>query len=1355
VPLSFAQQRLWFLAELEGPSGTYNVPVVARLAGRLDVAALVAALGDVVARHEVLRTVFPVADGRPWQRVLGVGEWELEVPVVEVAAAEVAVVVRDVVGHVFDLRAGVPPVAAWLLRVGAAEHVLVVVAHHVVCDGWSMGVLGRDVSVAYAARCGGREPGWDPLGVQYADYALWQRGVLGAEGDGGSLAAGQLAYWREVLAGAPVELALPVDRRRPAVASHRGGVVVFEVGAGVHGRLAALGRARGATLFMVVAAALAGLLGRLGAGEDIPVGFPVAGRGDAALEDLVGFFVNTLVLRADLSGDPSFGVLLGRVREAVLGALAHQDIPFERIVDHLAPPRSLARHPLFQTMLTLESDAAPRLDLPGLRVHAGAAEAEAAKFDLSVRLAERRGEDGTPDGLDGSISFAAGLFDRSTAERIAGWLVRVLESAADDPEQRVSQIEVLSPAERRRLLAGWNDTAVAVQAATLTRLFEAQAARTPQAAAVISEDGTLSYAELNQAANQVARLLAARGIGPEQMVAVSVERSARLPVALLGVLKAGAAYLPVDPGYPQARIAYILADARPAALITTTGVQATPGLAADPAGPSAGPGGGPARIVMDDPDTARQLARLPATDDLASHEQTRPLRPAHPAYVSYTSGSTGKPKGVIVPHAGVVNRLAWMSGEYGLDAGDRVLHKAPFGFDAAVWELFWPLTSGAAVVIARPGGHGDPVYLAGLITAEQVTVAHFVPSMLRVFLAEPAAASCTGLRTVLCGGEELAVSLREQFGRLFKAALHNPYGPTETTVAVTAWDCRGELTGSVVPIGHPGWNIRVFVLDDQLRLAPTGVAGELYAAGVQLARGYLERPGLTAGRFVACPFSPAGERMYRTGDVVRWNSAGQLEFLGRADDQVKLRGFRIEPGEVEAALAAQPGVAAAAAVLREDRPGDKRLAGYIVPEPGAGDDLDVTAVREGAAALLPGHMVPSAIVMLAALPLTANGKLDRAALPAPGYAAATTPGRAPATPREEILRSLFAEVLGLAGIGVEDNFFELGGDSLMAVTLISRIRAALGVDAGVRAVFEAPTAAGLARRLGADDTSAGLQVLLPIRAHGSRPPLFCVHPAAGLSWGYYKLLRHTSADQPVYGIQARGIAQPEPLPGSIAEAAADYIKQIRAAWPAGPYHLIGWSLGGIIAHSMAAQLQEQGHEVALLALLDCYPASGRQERPDRAEITAELLSQIGFDAAPGDAPSPAGIREYLSQTGSPLARLDDHQLSAIVDVYYNGVRMADENAPQVFDGDLLFFTAALSHPDGRACNAWQPYVSGSVDEHRIDCEHERMLDSGPFAEIAGLLMSIAGESVDPGPQIARESVDPGPREEAAPPEPGG
>nr|BFE29896.1 hypothetical protein GCM10010200_021470 [Actinomadura rugatobispora] len=1082
VPLSYAQQRMWFVNRLEaaGAGATYNVPLILRLSGELDVGALGAALGDVADRHESLRTIFPGdSDGVPRQEVLRGAAGRPQLVVDDLGDRDVAEIVAAEMRRGFDVEQELP----WRVRLLVAsptDSVLVVMAHHIAVDAWSTGVLARDLGIAFAARCSGGVPEWEPLPVQYADYTLWQREVLGEPDDPGSLISTRLGHWREALAGLPEEIALPTDHPRPAEATHEGGAVPVRVAPMVHARLAEVAQGHGATTFMAIHAALAMLLTRMGAGTDVPLGTALAGRDDAALEDLAGFFVNTVVLRTDVSGTPSFGEMLARVRETDLAAFAHQDLPFERLVEDLNPARSLARHPLFQVMLTLQNvpEAQTPWDLSGLRVspQAPSGATAAARFDLSFILTERRDATGAPAGIDGGLEYARDLFEEPTARSLADRLLRVLEQVAADPDVRIDELDVLDAGERRRVAEDWNATSRPVPERPLPELFEAQVARTPDAVAVVGDGVELSYAELDERANRFAHELIARGAGPESLVGVVMERSADLPVVLLGIMKAGAAYLPVDPAYPADRIGFMLADAGP--VIVVCGQET-----ADLVGDDAGVG----RLVWDDPATSGLLAARPATAPTDA-DRAAPLLPDHPAYVIYTSGSTGTPKGVSVSHRGIGNLAAAQIDRFAVGADARVLQFAALSFDASVSELCTALLPGAALVLAGADRMPPRGRLEDLVAEFGVTHVTVPPSILAAVGRLP-----EGLRTVVVAGEACPPALVERWsaGR----RLINAYGPTETTVCATMSLplAPGGADGGAVPIGGPIWNTRVFVLDDFLRPVPPGVTGELYVAGAGLARGYVGRAALTAERFVACPFTDGGERMYRTGDRARWTRSGELVFAGRADDQVKIRGFRIEPGEIEQVLAGHDQVGPVAVIVREDRPGLRRLVAYAVPAEGA--TLDGGALREHAAARLPDHMVPAAVVVLDALPVTVNGKLDRAALPVPDFGA-LAPGRGPVTVAEELLCGLFAEVLGLERVAANVSFFELGGDSLMAMRLIARMRAVLDAEVSVRELFAAPTVERVAELVSGRDGSAAWTGPTP----RERPPVLPLSFAQHRMW---------------------------------------------------------------------------------------------------------------------------------------------------------------------------------------------------------------------------------------------------------------
>ncbi|NHZ83275.1 amino acid adenylation domain-containing protein [Massilia sp. CCM 8695] len=1057
LPLSFSQQRLWFLHRMEPDSAAYNVPALLRFSGALDAGALQRAFAALVARHEILRTTFKEIDGIASQ-VIG-ADADVAMPLVDLRGlsvdaqlAQVQRRAREDAAQPFDLSSG-PLLRLSLLKLAGEEHVLLMSLHHIVSDGWSLNILVREFSALYVAlRAGGQDP-LPALPLQYADFAAWQRTTVGSEAP-----ERELRYWKSQLGGEQPVLELPADRPRPAVARPDGARHRFVVGAALAAALRKLARDQNATLFMTMKAAFDALLFRLTGQHDIRVGVPIASRGRVELEGLIGFFVNTQVMRAMVDGRKPFAVLLAEVREAALGAQAHQELPFEQLVEALQPERDLSRSPLFQVMFNVQRPDFSALDqIPGLKLEMQARENGTAQFDLSVDIKEAGAA------LEGAITYRTDLFDAATIERMGACYLALLEAFAGQPQLALGDAPMLAPSERHLVTQGWNDTDRAYpQAKPVHQLFASQAVATPDAPALVFRERSLSYRELDMAANRLAHRLAAAGVGRDSLVGVCAERSLEMVVGLLAILKAGAAYLPLDPDHPPERLSYMIDDAGLDVLLTQAPLWAHLALATR------------ARVLPLDLDGD---AAWPAD---APHVE---VHPQQLAYTIYTSGSTGQPKGAGVPHAGLNNRLAWMQEAYRLDARDRVLQKTPFGFDVSVWEFFWPLISGATLVMAGPGAHKDPAALAALVVRHGITTMHFVPSMLQAFVDHGALPQCTSLTRVLASGEALPAELLSRFLRQSEATLYNLYGPTEASIDVTAWTCSAADAGAGVPIGRPIANTRMYVLDAGFNPVPVGVVGELYIGGVQLARGYHRRAALTAERFLPDPFGRPGARLYRSGDLARWRADGALDYLGRTDHQVKIRGVRIELGEIEARLLAHPAIGEAVVVAREEKAGDKRLVAYAVASAAVTDDQLRSHLRQA----LPEAMVPAAFVLLDAMPLSANGKLDRKALPAPEYGAAAGQFVAPSNETEALLAQAWSDVLGVGQVGIHDNFFALGGDSILALQMVSRARQA-GLSVTPKDLFQYQTVAMLALVAGqagariAQGAASGEVPLTPIQA---------------------------------------------------------------------------------------------------------------------------------------------------------------------------------------------------------------------------------------------------------------------------------
>ncbi|HYH82411.1 MAG TPA: amino acid adenylation domain-containing protein [Longimicrobium sp.] len=1332
APLSFAQARLWFVDQLQPGTPTYNMLYTLRLRGALDAGALARSFSALAARHEVLRTSFPAPGGDPVQAVhppAPVPLPRVDLRALPPAAAEAEA--RRLAGaealRAFDLARG-PLLRTTLLRLGGAEHVLVFCLHHIVADGWSMDVLVREISAFYAGFAAGRAPALPPLPVQYADYAAWQRARLTEE-----VVGGQLAYWRARLAGAPPLLEVPTDRPRTAGRSERAESHAFTLPPEAANRLREIARREDATLFMVLLAAWQALLGRYGGQDDVVVGVPVGGRARVELEGLIGLFVNTLAVRADLSGGPTFVDLLRRVREATLGAFAHGDVPFERLVDELAVERSLSHAPLFQAIFSLQPPGAAGEEGGGTlgdvaveRFGEGSAN---NPYDLDLKVVDSGGR------LDGSLAYQAALFDPPTTGRMLAHYRVLLEGAAAHPARRLSALPLLTLDERGLVLEGWNRAPAVETGGTLHGLCAAQAARTPGATALVWGEERITYAELDARAGRLAARLRRLGVGPEVRVGVCLPRTPDLVAALLGVLKAGGAYLPLDPAYPAERVAFMLADAA-APVVVTDAARAALLPPTD------------ARVVRvdvdgDDADDAASASASASTS--TADLSTVDAGAGSTAYLIYTSGSTGRPKGVQIEHRSAAVLVRWAREVFEPAVLRGVLASTSVCFDLSVFELFLPLATGGTVILAD-----DALALPRLPARDEVTLLNTVPSAAAELVR--AGAIPRSVAVVCLAGEPLPRPLADAlYATGHVRAVHNLYGPSEDTTYSTA--ALVERGAPDVAIGHPVANTRGYVVDGAMQPVPPRAAGELLLGGDGLARGYLGRPALTAERFVPDPFSPVpGARLYRTGDRVRRRADGALVYLGRIDHQVKLRGFRIEPGEVQAALAALPGVREAVVVVREDLPGDPRLVGYAAgaprPEPGA--------LRDALRRTLPAYMVPAGVVALDALPLTPNGKVDRAALPAPEWRAAREAYVAPRTPTEAVLAGIWADVLRVERVGVHDDFFALGGHSLLATRIAARARDALGVEVPLRALFETPTVAGVAARTDAlrgdddvvvvgiaPDDGSRVSTLATLRADGEGTPLFLVHPAGGDVLCYVELVRHLAPGHPVHALQARGLAPGEAVHDTLEAIAADHLATLRAARPAGPYRLGGWSMGGVVAYEMARQLEAAGEAVEALLLIDAPVPWGDPEPDDRVLLRSFAL-QLGLPlerlgpashavaALPPEERFGAAL-EAARADGVVPPELDADRLRALYRVYEANVRALQRYRPGAYGGSLVLLRAdgQPAAPGVDPAYGWGERARGEVRVVSLPGDHFGVVREPHVRTLAAKLSAFLGGPAPP------------------------
>jgi len=1334
APLSYNQQGLWVLNQLMPGTSLYHTPMAVRLTGNLDVAALKSALDMVIARHDGLRTTFSIVDGSPTQVVAK--SLLLDLPIIDLSEipqpareAEAQRLLRDEAGRPFDLSQG-PLIRSVLLRLAEREHILRVTTHHIVTDGWSVGIFHRELSALYEAVVDEQPSSLPQLPIQYTDYSVWQR-----EWFDGDVYQSQLAYWKKQFTTLPPVLELPADHPRPSVQAYRafhGAQHTISLSTQLTHDLKQLCRKENVTLFMTLMAAFQVLLHRYTGENDIVVGTPIAGRQMPETEDLIGLFINTLAMRSSISGELTLRNLLGRVKEVALGSYAHQDLPFERLVKELQPERTLAHNPLFQVMFVLQSEDIQPLQLKGLEVEHFRVGNIMANFDLTLDIVER------DEQLVCLFESNADLFESDTVERMMGHFQNLLEGIVANPEQKISELPLLSEAERRKLLIEWNDTTTDYPAnKCIQELFEQQVERTPDAVALICDDRRLSYRELNSQANRLARYLRKTGVAADTRVAICMQRSPEMIVALLAILKAGGAYVPLDPEYPKTRLKFMLEDARASALVTERA------------------------LLKDLP--ARALETICVEDlltELAFEGSDNPkveTTADNLAYVIYTSGSTGKPKGVAVMHRNVV-RLVKNTNYASFSADEVFLQYAPVSFDASTFEIWGSLLNGARLAL-MPAGKASLKELGDALKRYQVTTLWLTAGLFHLMV-DNHLEDLRGLRQLLAGGDVLSVPhVRKVFKELQGCRFINGYGPTENTTFTTCFpvDDLKRVNGSV-PIGYPISNTSVYVLDRYLNPAPIGVPGELYIGGDGLAQGYLDRPELTAERFVRDSFSSQSSgRLYKTGDLVRYRATGEIEFIGRIDNQVKVRGFRIELGEIEAALADHPSLREAVVVARKDE-GDKSLVAYVTAREGR--ELNLDEVRNFLQQKLPDHMVPSLFVVLEKLPLTPTGKVDRRALPSTnGLRQKSTRGfAAPSDELELKLTRIWEKVLNVCPAGVDDNFFDLGGHSLLAVRLFAQIEKSFGKNLPLATLFQAPTVKQLARVFRDEGWQAAWSSLVMIQG-GQRQPFFCVHAAGGNVLEYRDLARLLGPDQPFYGLQAKGLDGKSEPHTTIKEMASHYIREMREVQPEGPYMIGGRSSGGTIAFEMACQLAEAAQQVSLLALLDTYPAGYFKLLPNSGSLRQKLgrsvrrldthvgnLRQLNgreklayvfnkLTYAPEKAKHKLYRRAYkiYKKIGRPLPPV----LQNIEEINFAAVK---DYVPRTYAGNVTLFLASDLTSDYDLHDGWCELVQGEIETHEIPGNHTNIIKpphvSALAEELRACLDKTTAAANPKGPELA-------------------
>ncbi len=1326
IPLSFAQQRLWFLDRLEGDSTAYHIPTAFRLRGPLDPAALHRALLAIVERHESLRTCFVESNGTPGQIVRS--SVILPLPVTDLSnlsgeaqTAALELFLRSEISGAFDLME-TPLLRVALVRLADDDHVFCRTFHHIVSDGWSIGVFRRELGELYGAAVEDRSPSLAPLAIQYPDFALWQRNWLrGAE------LQRQTDYWRQTLTDAPT-LELPIDRPRPASISYAGGSLGFSISSPLAARLTDLHRSEGLTPFMSLLAVFQILLARYSNQTDFLVGTPIANRRHAELEPLIGFFANTLALRADLSGDPSFRQLLARVRRSALDAFEHQDLPFEKLVEELNPPRHPSRHPLFQVLFALQNAPAQPLALDGLEVQHHRLASTTTHFDLELHLWA------TPGAWAGHLSYSTALFDHPTIERFAGHFLTLLDSLLAQPDRSVFEADLLTPPERHQLLVEWNDTAADYpRDRCIHQLFEEQVARTPDAIAVVFEDASLTYRELDDRANHLARHLRALGVGPDVPVGLCLERSFDLVIGVLAILKAGGAYLPLDPALPPQRLRVILATAHTPVLLTRRSLLGN----FDPATPEVG--SLPAVLLLDDLDPyVADHIPLPAAPSLT---------PDQLAYVLFTSGSTGLPKGVEMPHRALVNLLHWHCANSELGPGHRTLQFASLGFDVSFTELFVTWLSGGALVLIQDSRRRDPHALLTEIRRQHVHRL-FIPPVMLEHLAVAASATSVPLeiRELIIAGEQLRISpaIRAFLDRLPDCRLWNHYGPTETHVATACLLDDPPADWPLLPsIGKPIPNCLARILDSRGALQPVGIPGELWLGGVCLARGYRQRPDLTAERFLLDPFD-ATARLYRTGDLVRLSPDGTLEYLGRLDHQVKIRGNRVEPGEVEAVLATHPDLAGAAVIARREDGGEMGLRAFIVFREGFA--IPIRQLREWLAQKLPDYMVPARFLSVPTIPLNPSGKVDRRGLQdLPGTELAIgTEFVPPRTKLECAIAAVWRPLLRREQVGLHDNFFDLGGHSLLAVQLVAQLQTRLGLRTPVSLIFRHPTLGACAEALAPSyHAPAAQRFLVPLRESPRTPPFFCIHPGGGQVLAYLALADLMDPGESLTGIEHPDLhPSSEPAARSIEELATLYRESVRAIQHHGPYLLGGWSLGGVIAFEMARQFQAEGQSVSFLALLDSTAPAAEPSSP-RDPSEREFAYFLATHGVPQAALQPcierargttfvAALPEIFERLVRSRALPDAMSLDQFVrfhDIYFGLLATARRYQPASdYRGRLHLFRRTERLDPGARAGGWARLCSGDLVIQDVPGDHDTMFHPPHVATLAGHLQTCLTEA---------------------------